>query len=356
MSVVTVLGAGAGGLAVAVELARAGHDVRLWSRNPVTIAPNCNGTISYSGVLGEGRAKMALVTTDLPEALQHAEGAIVVLPGFVHGALFAELADLGWSAPVVLSPGHTGGALHCRRVFALRKVLAPPVAELSTLPYVCRRDPAGAVHVLGLANRLRCGALPGGEEATALAKKLLSCEIDCTDVLASSLSNINLVLHPPGAILAAAWVEATAGRFTFYFDAMTPGVGSVVDALDSERLDVARRFGHELPALAEEMVRAGTASPGNWQSTVEAVRSGEANRSISAPSSLTHRYYKEDFAYGLGPFLAFAAAAGVAAPVARSLLTLGCALVGAAMPPHLDAAALGIEGMDACAVARLVRA
>ena len=59
------------------------------------------------------------------------------------------------------------------------------------------------------------------------------------DVLATSLANVNLVLHTPGAILSAAWVEATGGDFRFYVDAMTPGVVRVIEALDRERRAVA---------------------------------------------------------------------------------------------------------------------
>jgi opine dehydrogenase len=353
-----VLGAGAGGLATAVELAQAGHEVRLWSRNPATVAPYRRGAVTYRGLLGEGEAKVALVTTKLADALDGANAVVVSLPAFLHGALFADMAELRWARPVVLSPGHTGGALHFRHLFSTRGLPAPPVAELSTLPYVSRVAGDATVSVTGRAHRLRCGTLPGDEEAGSLAEALFACCLEPTDVLASSLSNVNLVLHPPGAVLAAAWVEATGGGFTFYIDAMTPGVARLVDALDRERLEVARLLGHELPVLVEEMARVGTV-PGSggapWQGTAEAVRRGEANRSILAPSSLAHRYYKEDFAHGLAPFLALADAAGAEVPIARSLLTVGRALVGDEMPPDLDAARLGIDGLDARALMALAR-
>lgn len=357
-SAVTVLGAGAGGLAGAVELAQAGYEVRLWSRNPATLAPYGQGAVAHAGALGEGRAQLALVTTELAGALAGATAAVISLPAFLHARLFADLADLDWDAPVVLSPGHTGGALHFRQVFRDRGRRPPPVAELSTLPYVSRSQPGGGVLVTGRAQRLRCGSLPGHEQAAALAAHLFSCALDHTDVLASSLSNVNLVLHPPGAVLAAAWVEATGGDFTFYVDAMTPGVGRVVDALDAERREVAAALGHQLPGLALEMARVGTVDEGATGppgAIAAAVRAGQANRAIRAPSSLGHRYYIEDFACGLAPFLALAAVAGRPAPIAGSLLSLGRALVGEQMPPDLGAAALGIAGMDAAALLGLVR-
>lgn len=107
------------------------------------------------------------------------------------------------------------------------------------------------------------------------------------DVLNSSLANLNMVLHAPGTILGAAWIEATRGDFTFYVQGMTPGVVRVMQALDAERLAVARAFGHELPALGAEMQRYGTveASVTDTTDLVSAISGGKANQRIKAPDS-----------------------------------------------------------------------
>ncbi len=150
------------------------------------------------------------------------------------------------------------------------------------------------------------------------------------DVLACDLANVNMVLHAPGAVLGAAWVEATRGDFTFYVQGMTAGVARVMRALDEERRAVARAFGHELPSVIEEMQAIGTVEPSirDVDDFVAAISSGEANRRIKAPDSLQHRYYREDFGHGLLPFTALAAIAGVDVPVAASLLRIGQSLVG----------------------------
>ena len=86
-------------------------------------------------------------------------------------------------------------------------------------------------------------------------------------MIASSLANVNLGAAHPGAVLAAAWVEATRGDFRFYVDAMTPGVAGSIEALDRERLAVAAAFGHALPTLTDEMAAIGTAEPGGGRAT-----------------------------------------------------------------------------------------
>src|ERR1019366_4116556 len=102
-----------------------------------------------------------------------------------------------------------------------------------------------------------------------------------------------MVLHVPGAVLGAAWVEATRGDFTFYVQGMTKGVARVMQALDDERGAVARAFGHELPSVVAEMQAIGTAESSirDAGDLVAAIASGEANRRIKAPDSLEHRYY-----------------------------------------------------------------
>lgn len=352
MSIVSVLGAGAGGLATVVELSASGHDAVLWHPNPARLDTYRSGGVRHRGVLGDGTATPAKVTDDLEEALSSCEVAIVSLPAFLHPAVFAGLAGARFARPVVLSPGHTGGALHLRAVFRRAAVAAPAVAELSTLPYVARVDDSGTVNVTGRARHLRCGVLPGGSDAASAADALFSCALSIGDVLASSLANVNLVLHPPGAVLASAWIEATGGAFTFYVEGLTPGVASVIEALDAERRAVAARFGHVLPRLIEEMALVGTVETPLPQArtpveqTASAIAAGAANRTLRAPSSLAHRYYKEDFPFALAPFCALADIAATAVPVARSLLALGNVLGADALPPPLDAARLGIDGFD----------
>jgi opine dehydrogenase len=369
VSRIAVLGAGAGGLSCAVELTQRGHRVRLWNRNPATVEAFRARVIGYAGVLGEGSVSVERVTTDLAEALAGAEAAMVCLPALAHDLLFAELAEVGCAIPVMLNPGHTGGALHLRQVFAACGFPLPPVAELSTLTYVARRlvvtGREDRVRITGRAGQVRCGTLPGGEAASDAAAALFPGVVAAVpDVLASSLANVNLVLHPPGAILGAAWVEATGGAFTFYVDAMTDGVGRVIDVLDAERRAVAAAFGHDLPPLTGEMALIGTVPPelagagdtAGPARTAAAIRAGEANKSIGAPGSLAHRYYQEDFPYAVRPFQALARVAGVPTPLADALATVASALLGPdVLRSGLDADGLGIAGLDRDGLLKLVR-
>jgi opine dehydrogenase len=358
---ITVIGAGAGGAAAVTELTQAGHDVTLWNRSPQTLTPFQKiGGVEYEGVLGTGLARPALITADLPAAIDGCDAVLCTLPTFSHAAVAAALASAGLPprVPVVLNPGHTGGALEFTAAFRRQRSDVPPIAEFSTLTYVARKLAPQRVTVTGKAKQVRVAALPGADVAVGVARKLFPGASRVRDVIASGLSNVNLVLHPPGAVLAAAWVEAKGGDFTFYGEGMTPGVARVMKALDDERRAVGSAYGHDLPNLICEMQAIGTvdAAVTDTDNFAAAIAGGEANRRIKAPGSLDHRYYLEDFGHGLLPFLAFAGIAGVAVPVAESLLRLAETLVGKAYrDTGRTAAAMGIAGLDRAGLIALVR-
>ncbi|MBY0438519.1 MAG: NAD/NADP octopine/nopaline dehydrogenase family protein [Burkholderiales bacterium] len=358
---VAVIGAGAGGAAAVAEATLAGHRVSLWNRSERTLAPFiARGGVEYEGVLGEGFAAPALMTCDMARAIDGADVALVCLPTLSHAAVARDLARAGaHRLPVVLNPGHTGGALEFAHAYAAASGGAvPPVAEFHTLSYIARKYQPARVTVTGRAKFLRLGMLPGGEAAANAAAALYPVAQRVGDVLDSSLSNLNMVLHVPGAVLGAAWVEATRGDFTFYVQGMTPGVIRVMRQLDAERIAVAAAFGHALPGVAAEMQRYGTVEP--WVTDTDdllhAIASGEANRRIKAPDSLEHRYYREDFGHGLLPFLDIARISGVPTPVADALYRLGGTLTGTDFATHgRTAATMGIAGMDRDALLRHVR-
>ena len=358
---VAVIGAGAGGAAAVAELTLAGHEVVLWNRSPQTLAPFIErGGVEYEGVLGEGFAKPALITAEMAAAVRGADAALVCLPTISHVPVAHALAQAGAHAlPVVLNPGHTGGALEFAAAYrAASGGPVPPTAEFHTLSYIARKYQPARVTVSGKGRFLRLGTLPGGEAAASAASALYPVSHRVPDVLNSSLANLNMVLHAPGAILGAAWVEATRGDFTFYVQGMTPGVTRVLKALDAERLAVARAFGHELPHLGAEMQMYGTveASVKDTTDLVAAISGGKANQRIKAPDSLQHRYYLEDFGHGLVPFIALAGAARIAVPVAAALLELGVTLTGTDFRARgRTAQTMGIAGLDRDGLLRLVR-
>src|SRR2546423_7486624 len=107
---VTIVGGGAGGAAAVAELAAA-HDVRFWGRAAALAPFIAQAGVAHDGVLGEGFARPTLITSDLVAAIDGADAILVCLPTFAHADIARALAGLRATTPVVLDPGHTGGAL-----------------------------------------------------------------------------------------------------------------------------------------------------------------------------------------------------------------------------------------------------
>jgi opine dehydrogenase len=350
---VAVLGAGAGGAAAVADLTRKGCYVSLWNRSAATIIPfQETGGVSYEGALGVGRAEPARITTDLAEALDGADLVVVSVPAVAHEEIATAMAQLSCDVPTVLDPGGTGGALLFRRVFADEGASLPPLAEMSTLTYIARKTEPATVSVFAVAKKVHTACLPGGEPALAAVEALFDCVSREPHVLSTSLRNINLVLHPPVALLSAAWVEATDGDFFVYSQAVTPGVFALMEAFDAERRAVGAALGLELPSLVEEMNEVGTVDEEAYLrgDPRGAIVGGEANASIKAPGSLEHRYYEEDLAFAVLPFTEIARACAIQTPVADAILTVASSMLGSDLRARgLTSGKLGIDGVDSAA-------
>lgn len=91
---VAVLGAGSWGTALALLLARNGHDVRLWGHDPEEVAPLCRERENRRYLPGVPFPARLNASADLVEALAGVELALVAVPSHAYGATLARLRPL----------------------------------------------------------------------------------------------------------------------------------------------------------------------------------------------------------------------------------------------------------------------
>lgn len=356
---VAVLGGGNGGFAAAVDLAQRGYEVWLYNRSAQTIAAvAAAGGIRYSGVLGEGFAPVC-ATTELAGAVHDAVLIEVCAPALAHPGYAAALAPhLRPDQIIVLNPGDMLGSLafvQALRAAGYRGRVC--VGETATLTYICRKLDPGSVGVTASLQQVPFAAFPG--EATAdLLQALQGFNLSLQPephVLPVGLANVNIVLHPTGMILAAAWIEATGGDFAYYYDAAVPAVARTMEALDRERLAVAAAYGvHALP-FPTLFANIGSTSRAAAESGsyLQALRDSTPNRTLRAPGQLDHRYLNEDVPCSLVPMADLGAAAGVAMPVTDALITLASTVNAVDYrATGRSLAALGLGGLDRSAILR----
>jgi opine dehydrogenase len=338
---VTIIGAGHGAHASAVDLTLRGFEVVLTNRRPASWdAVRSQGGIRYTGALGDGFAAITRIEPNLRAAVADTDIIMLVVPSSAHEFYAQQLAPhLADEAIVFLNPGHMGGSLHfaaeLRRQGNTRHVR---IGETATLTYATRLREPGLVWIKRVVRNLYCGVFPARTfpEVFPRLSTLFPNLIPADHALSIGFLDLNAVEHPPGVVLNAGWIEFTKGNFRFYYEGITPGVARVIERVDEERLAIIRELNrHGGLGISEETFvqyfhRAGytTNEAAATGSVYQALRHAEPNKSTMAPDSFDHRYMVEDVGFGLVPMCEFAKLVGVDTPHMTSLVTLASALAG----------------------------
>jgi opine dehydrogenase len=197
---------------------------------------------------------------------------------------------------------------------------------------VTRMEGPATVGIYSYTRKQRFAALPGrhADEMFEIVHAIYPEIVKASSVIETALGNMNAVFHPPGMILNAGWIQRTDGDFLFYKEGITDAVGRACQAIDEERMAVAKRL--EVPArpFLENFYLAGLTSREAYESgsIARACEESEPNKTIKSPSSLDHRYVHEDVGYGLVPIAALGQLAGVATPTIDALVQLAGLAVG----------------------------
>jgi len=350
---VAVLGSGNGGMAIAFEWSRAGHEVTLFDfeQFPANIAAvAARGGIDSEGEM-EGFAPVAYSGHDIAAAVEGAELVFAVGPAY-STAPFAQSCrpHVRPGQLFVVCPGSCAGAIVFKQ--ALGMDLDDPsvvVAETSTLPYAVRVTGDARITVY---NRLKGGyyvaALPSS--ATSAVFNLLRSvhgEISqAQSVWQTTLQNANPVIHPAVSLCNAALIERTGGDFLFYEEGVTEAVGRLIKAVDLERIGIAQALGVDVKRDPVEGIEQG-------YQTIDDYGVGYSQapgfKGIRAQPQLDHRYFNEDTGYGLVFMTDLARQIGVPTPVMDSLITVSSVITGHdyAAEQARTMAGLGLAGRTA---------
>jgi len=324
---ICVAGAGAGGLAMAAHLSLLGCRVSLYNRSSARIEPvQETGAIRVSGEL-TGTARIPVVTTDPAEALKGSDLVMVVIPASGHREMAQRLGPhLEDDQVVILNPGRTGGALEfVATLKGLGISSRPIVAEAESLLYACRVVDPACVHVFSVKNSIRVAALPAylTPEVVSVIGRCLPQFVPGDNVLKTSLDNIGSVFHPALTIMNVAWIEERHGDFEYYHEGASPSAAKVLEALDAERVAVARALGIGAHSAREWLYLAYSAS---GKDLYEAIQSNPGYSGIRAPNRLNHRYITEDIPMSLVPMASLGEQVGVAVPTMRAFIHLASLL------------------------------
>lgn len=323
----TIIGGGNGGQSLAGHLSIMGFSVKLYDIFEETIkAISEQGGIHVEGAV-QGFGKLDVATTDIAQAVEGADIVMVVAPATAHRAIAEACAPvLSDGQIVILHPGATCGSLEFKQVLIAQGCSAQvTLAETNTLIYACRSPKPGFANIIGIKNDLIVASLPANDTAkvATLFKEAFPQVIAGKNVLQPSLGNANAIMHPAPSLLNTSLIESPHD-WSYYYDGITPSIGSFVEELDSERMALADAFGVDLlPILKWYKVAYGVDKP----TLSEAVRSNPAYDGIAGQKELRTRYILEDIPTGLVPMIELGKLSEVPTPRMELIARLGEYLV-----------------------------
>lgn len=324
----TVIGAGHGGKAMAAHLALMGFETTLYNRTAdhIYAIKQLGGIDLESYDCGpRGFGKLARVTSDIKEAVDHCDVLMVVVPSSAHADIArAASKHLHDGQIVLLHPGRTCGAIEFAKVLRDLNCKADvTVAEAETFIYASRSDGPAQSRIFRIKEAVPLAALPATRTRVVLdaIHEAYPQYIDGGNVLQTGLNNMGAIFHPALTLLNAGRIESTHGDYEFYIDGATPSVARVLEALDRERVTVAASLGIRARTAQEWLRMAYNTTGGDL---FEAIQNQPGYYGIKAPATLNHRYIFEDVPMSLVPIAALGTRYGVSVMAMDSIIRLAC--------------------------------
>jgi opine dehydrogenase len=322
-----VIGAGNGGQAFAGYLAYKGYNVNLYNRTMEKIKKiKQRGYIDLEGSI-TGRGKLDLVTNDIEQAIKNVDVIMVVVPASAHKFIANEMAPFVTEKQyILLNPGRTGGALEFKNIIKRQNSLKNMcVVEAQTLLFTCRAVEQGEVQIFSKKKEVKIATLPAikNNEFIHMIGDAFPEFTLAESVLETSFNNIGAVLHPIVTILNCGRIEATKGDFQFYIDGVTPSVAKIIEAVDYERMAVAKALNVDTFSLKDWLEYTYNAY---GDTLCEALNNTKAYRGIKAPKNIDTRYIFEDVPQSLVPICDMANHLMIQTPTIDSMIHLASVL------------------------------
>jgi len=323
---IAVLGGGNGAHTMAADLTLKGFEVTLCE------APEFEAgfrtTLEQQGVTlidawGEEKfVRVYKATTNFREAVEGVDYIMLAIPAIGHERFFNGIMPyLEDGQTIVIWPGNYSALRFANLLREKGGEKRITLAEGHTLPWGCRMEGPGKVRIFVEAWKLLVAALPTKETERVVGElKEIYPVVAGENVLATSLNNLNPIVHPVGCVLNAGWIDTLGKNFYLYRDGTTLSIARGIKAVYEEVKRVAEAIGVKMLEYPEEAFWSrGTIMSYYFKATFD--KEGKI-AGISGPSSLRDRYIAEDVPYGLVPVTLLARQLGIATPVIAAVIEL----------------------------------
>jgi opine dehydrogenase len=351
---VAILGAGAIAFGGAAYLTDRGHDPILWSPSGRRTRDLAAGTplVATGALEGEFRPRIA---SSCGEAIDGADAIFVALPANGHRAVFDAAAPHIGPGQVVVISGHLSfGALYLAKKLAERE-LQVPITAWGTTVTTGRQPGPTQVKIANIRKKVDAATVPtrASDHGLAVCRELFGDRfVPRADLLAISVSNLNPQNHMGIALLNLTRMER--GEAWGQSQNLTEAVGRLLEALDAERLAIARAIGAEVRTIREHYHLSFDVPMGSVGEMSRAMH--QRGDGTLGPTNLDTRYVLEDVPFGLVPTERLGRLVGAPAVLHESGINLLSATYGRDFRAENDLLpALDLEGLSLTALRTLCR-
>lgn len=329
-----ILGAGNAGCAISADLTMHGHDVTLIKTSHAMHDDNFDFLLKNEGKMtldefGEIKsAKISKLSRDLMD-IKDAEIVILLIQTNFHEQLIKKIAPYLQDGQILLiNPGYLSTAYvlkHCSD-----KDIIVAEAESS---FIDGRIIEPGYFRVGFRNvRNPIGIYPSARKEEAMVKldQLGERFVYLDSVVEAALHNPNLVVHTVGSIMSIPRIEKSKGEFCLYHDAYTrdnPATWRILEALDSEKMNVLERLGFERLSYVEACKYRNSLDD-NMDAKEVFLNYAEMPTRAKGPLVVDSRYISEDVPQGLVMMEALGKALKVETPITSGLIAIASAALG----------------------------
>jgi len=323
---IAVMGGGNGAHAMAADLTMKGYEVNMCEapefRENLSVTLE-RQAIDFIDAWGEKHTvKINKVTTNFAEALKGASYIMLAVPALGAKSFFNLMIPYLEDGQTIIKWAGNFSALLFANMLKEKGVKKDiTLAEANTLPWGCRLAAPGTVQIMVWVTKHLFATLPTKNIDRVIdGVKNMYPVVAGENVLATSLNNLNPIVHPIGTVMNAGWVDTIGKDFYFYRDGNTLSISRGIKAIFEEVTKVGNAIGVRMLEYPEEDF---------WKKSAIMSTYGRASfdkeglvARISGPSSVKSRYITEDVPYGLVPLAKLARKFNVSTPIIDAVIEL----------------------------------
>ena len=325
---IAVLGAGNSGCALAADYAWRGHEVTLVKTSHSLHDDNFRHLEENDGVMvldefgQEKVCRISRVTREIEEVRGKAVVLLCTQTGVHKEVLKKVIPYLEAGQILLINPGCFSTAYALGLGLNDRVIVAEAQSN-----FIDGRILSPGQFKVGFRNvRNPIGIYPADrrDEAARILDQMGTPFVYLRSVAEAALHNPNMIVHTVGAVMSIPRIEATGGDYCMYHEVFTPSVWTLLDALDTEKMNILTALGFERLSYAEAC---------KFRNSLDEHRDGREvffeyasmPERAKGPQSVDSRYITEDVPQGLVLMESLGSVLGIPVPVCTSLIELASA-------------------------------